>query len=91
MDEGTVRWQGSVSVVAAVTRYEDKAPVGVGRPVMSVARPARTEEQAFVVFVGVVAVADGERDVCRTCMRSSRRRSSPLKDVAEQVAARARM
>jgi hypothetical protein len=51
MDDGTDRLHGSVSVVAAVAKYVDRAPVGVGSPVISVARPWRTEAQALVLFV----------------------------------------
>jgi hypothetical protein len=65
MDDGTERWHGSVRVVAAVAKYVDRAPVGVGSPVTSVARPWRTEEQALVLFVDAVAVTDGNDDVCR--------------------------
>jgi hypothetical protein len=79
-----------VSVVAAVAKYVDRAPVGVGSPVISVARPWRTEEQALVLFVYAVAVAVAvasvefapaamEEDVARATRRTSRRRSSPLK------------
>ena len=60
MDDGTDRWHGSVSVVAAVAKYVDRSPVGIGSPVISVARPCRTEEQASVLFVEAVAVADVE-------------------------------
>jgi hypothetical protein len=60
MDDGTVRWHGSVSVVAAVAKYVDRSPVGVGSPVISVARPCRTEEQVSLLLVEAVAVADVE-------------------------------
>lgn len=51
-----------MSVVAAVAKYVDRSPVGVGSPVISVARPCKTEEQASVPFVEVVAVAINEED-----------------------------
>jgi hypothetical protein len=56
MDDGTERWHGSVRVVAAVAKYVDRAPVGVGSPVINAARLLRADEQASVLFVGVVAV-----------------------------------
>jgi hypothetical protein len=57
MDDGTDRWHGSVSVVAAVAKYVDSGPVGVGSPVIRAARPWRAEEQELVLFVEAVAVA----------------------------------
>lgn len=63
MDDGIDKWHGSVSVVAAVAKYVDKSPVGVGSPVISVARPCRTEEQASALFVGTVAVTCVELSV----------------------------
>ena len=53
IDDGTDRLHGLVSVVAAVAKYVDKAPVGVGSPATSVARPCRTEEQASTLAVAV--------------------------------------
>ena len=60
------------------------APVGVGRPVISVARPARTEEQALELLVEAVAVGYGvareteiaeEVETCLLC-KTSRRKAS---------------
>jgi hypothetical protein len=88
MEDGTDRWHGPVSVVAAVAKYVDRAPVGVGSPVINVTRPWRTEEQASVLFVEAVAVtvADVELAVAvinegmaQALRRTLRRSNSPLK------------
>jgi len=49
MESGTDRLHGSVSVVAAVARNDERAPVGVGTSVTRVARLLRAMEQAPVL------------------------------------------